>query len=76
MGDTSTLYVLELFELYRHTGNLSFVKVNWKSATNALSCESTCFIREALGGKDGRCLERGSTLRGCVEQYLRGTALL
>eukprot|EP01047_Picozoa_sp_COSAG01_P067740 COSAG01_NODE_9627_length_2385_cov_1.604549_2_plen_91_part_00 len=36
MGDTTSLYLLETYELYRHSGNLSFVQSQWDSAKKAL----------------------------------------
>lgn len=36
MGDTTSLYVLELYEIYRHTGNTSFIVVKWPSAQRAV----------------------------------------
>lgn len=35
MGDTTTLYLLELYEILLHTGNQSYVKSKWASAKNA-----------------------------------------
>ena len=36
MGDTSTLFVLELYELYRNTGNTSFMTSVWPGAVKAI----------------------------------------
>ena len=36
MGDTTTLFVLELYEILQHTGDLPFVKKMWPSAKKAL----------------------------------------
>eukprot|EP00038_Savillea_parva_P009621 m.184763 g.184763 ORF g.184763 m.184763 type:complete len:1027 (+) comp16225_c0_seq1:84-3164(+) len=35
MGDTTTLYLLEMWEILLHTGNTSYVKSKWASAKNA-----------------------------------------
>ena len=32
MGDTTSLYLIEMFEIYRHTGNRSRVALQWASA--------------------------------------------
>lgn len=37
MGDTTTLYLLEMYELYLHTGNKTFVTSKWTSAQRALA---------------------------------------
>lgn len=35
MGDTTSLYLLELYEIYRHSGNASFLRAHWGAARNA-----------------------------------------
>lgn len=35
MGDTTSLYLLELFEIWKHTGNLTYVESKWVSAQKA-----------------------------------------
>ena len=35
MGDTTTLYLLEMYELYRYTGDKSFLHEQWGAAQNA-----------------------------------------
>jgi len=36
MGDTTSLYLLELYEIMRNSGNVSYVASKWKSATRAV----------------------------------------
>ena len=36
MGDTTTLFILELYEILQHTADIAFVKKMWPSAKNAL----------------------------------------
>jgi hypothetical protein len=36
MGDTTTLFVLELLEILQHTGDLTFITKMWPSAKRAL----------------------------------------
>lgn len=36
MGDTSSIFVVELFELYRHTANTTFLKSLWPGAVKAI----------------------------------------
>ena len=35
MGDTTSLYLLEMYEIYRHNGNRSFIAGQWDSAKRA-----------------------------------------
>jgi hypothetical protein len=35
MGDTTSLYLLEIYEIWRHTGNLSYVQSKWNSTKRA-----------------------------------------
>jgi len=36
MGDVTSLYLLEMYEVYRHTGNRSFVSTQWAAAKRAV----------------------------------------
>eukprot|EP00912_Choanoflagellata_sp_UC4_P002296 UC4_evm1s1444 len=36
MGDTTSLYLLEMYEILLHSGNLSFIKNQWNSAKRAI----------------------------------------
>ena len=37
MGDTTSLYLLEMYEIYRHNGNKTFIESQWASAKRAVS---------------------------------------
>jgi uncharacterized protein (DUF608 family) len=37
MGDTTSLYLLEMYEIYRHNGNKTFIEHQWDSAKRAVS---------------------------------------
>ena len=50
MGDTTSLYLLEMYELFRHNGNLSFVKSQWDSAKKA----TAWMIGNAMGDDKGK----------------------
>ena len=37
MGDTTSLYLLEMYEIYKHTGNRTFVYLQWAPAKRAVA---------------------------------------
>jgi len=45
MGDTTSLYLLEMYEIYRHNGNKTFIASQWNSAQRA----TAWMISNAMG---------------------------